>query len=106
MLTSAYKSAGWDKRKGRPETGPHTLGKAVDIRRHALQNRFKIVSALLQVSFKRISIAESFTHAILPLYISKHDLVILKTTEPKKKGSVALSSLQINKIIVFSGIKI
>lgn len=63
VLTSAYKSAGWDKRKGRPETRPHALGKAMDIRRHSLQNRFKIVNALLQISFKRMDIAESFTHA-------------------------------------------
>lgn len=63
MLTSAYRSATFDKSKGRSGTGAHTLGKAVDIRCYSLQSRFKIVSALLQAGFKRIGIAENFIHA-------------------------------------------
>lgn len=63
LLISAYRSINWDKSKGRSGTGAHTLGKAVDIQCNSLQNRFKIVNALLQAGFKRIGIADSFIHA-------------------------------------------
>lgn len=63
VLTSAYRSADWDKSKGRSGTGAHTLGKAVDIRCDFIQNRFKIVDSLLKAGFNRIGISDSFIHA-------------------------------------------
>lgn len=63
MLTSAYRSPGWDKSKGRSGTGAHTLGQAIDIRCTTSMDRFLVVNALLKAGFKRIGIAKNFIHA-------------------------------------------
>lgn len=63
VLNSAYRTPAWDKSKGRSGTGAHTLGCAVDIRCRSLDNRYKIVSALIQAGFRRIGIADEYIHA-------------------------------------------
>lgn len=42
--------------------GPHTTGRAVDIRTPSSRARFFIIQALLAEGFHRIGIAESFVH--------------------------------------------
>ena len=63
VLNSAYRTPVWDKSRGRSGTGAHTLGCAVDIRCRTLDNRYKIVAALIQAGFRRIGIAEEYIHA-------------------------------------------
>ena len=63
VLNCAYRSVAWDKAKGRSGNSAHTRGLAVDIRCNTSANRFKIVSALLSVGFRRIGIGKSFVHA-------------------------------------------
>lgn len=62
VLSSAYRSAAWDKSKGRSGTGAHTLGRAVDIRCND-NTRFIILKALIEAGFRRIGIAKTFIHA-------------------------------------------
>ena len=63
VITSAYRSPDYDRKKGRSGTGAHTLGRAIDIRCHTSGNRFRIVEALIKSGFKRIGIAPGFIHA-------------------------------------------
>ena len=62
VLNSAYRSPKWEKAKGRTGTGAHTRGCAVDIRCRTYQNRFKIITALLEVGFCRIGVAKTYIH--------------------------------------------
>ena len=63
VLNCAYRSVSWDKAKGRSGNSAHTRGLAVDLRCNTSAKRFKIVSALLSVGFRRIGIGKSFVHA-------------------------------------------
>jgi zinc D-Ala-D-Ala carboxypeptidase len=45
------------------ENGPHTSGRAVDIRATDSATRYKIIQALLEVGFTRIGVAKTFIHA-------------------------------------------
>ena len=62
VLNSAYRSPKWEKAKGRTGTGAHTHRCAVDIRCRTYQNRFKIITALLEVGFCRIGVAKTYIH--------------------------------------------
>lgn len=62
VINCAYRSRDWDLRKGRSGNSAHTKGVAVDIRCNASATRFKIVSAALELGFKRIGIGKTFVH--------------------------------------------
>lgn len=76
VLTCAYRSAAYDKAKGRSGNSAHTRGKAVDIRSGSSQTRFKIVEAAIRVGFTRIGIGKTFIHldtdATLPQNVIWH----------------------------------
>lgn len=63
VLNSAYRSAEYDKSKGRSGTGAHTKGYAVDILCNDSTNRFKMINALLAAGFTRIGIGKTYVHA-------------------------------------------
>lgn len=62
IVSSAYRSVAYEKKKGRSGSSRHTLGIAMDIRCYDNAVRFRIVNALLSVGFRRIGIASSFIH--------------------------------------------
>lgn len=62
IVSSAYRSVAYEKKKGRSGTSRHTMGIAMDIRCYDNALRFRIVNALLSVGFRRIGIASSFIH--------------------------------------------
>lgn len=62
IVSSAFRSEEYEKKKGRSGTSRHTLGIAIDIRCYDNALRFRIVNALLSVGFRRIGIASSFIH--------------------------------------------
>lgn len=62
VINSAYRSAAWDKSKGRTGTGAHTKGCAVDIRCNTSESRMKIVKACLAVGFTRVGIGKTYVH--------------------------------------------
>lgn len=62
VLNSAYRTVSYEKKKGRPGTSTHCLGKAVDIRCNTSANRYKIVKAALEVGIPRIGIGKTFVH--------------------------------------------
>lgn len=63
VLSCAYRSAAWDRAKGRSGNSAHTRGLAVDIVCHTSANRYKVVDALLANGFRRIGIGKTFIHA-------------------------------------------
>lgn len=62
VLTSAYRSVAYEKKKGRTGKSAHTKGKAVDIRCSTNANRMKIVRAALSLGICRIGIGKNFIH--------------------------------------------
>ena len=62
VLNSAYRTVEWEKAKGRSGTSSHTIGCAADIKCNNSSDRLKIVSALIEIGFKRIGIYNSFIH--------------------------------------------
>ena len=62
IINSAYRNLAWEKANGRTGTSSHTKGVAVDIKCNCSYERLIIVSALLDVGFKRIGIYDSFIH--------------------------------------------
>lgn len=62
ILNSAYRTVAWEKAMGRDGSSSHTKGVAVDIKCNNSSDRLKIVSALLNVGFKRIGIYDTFIH--------------------------------------------
>ena len=62
VLNCAYRSREWDLARKRTGNSAHTRGMAVDIKCTWSANRYKIISALLAVGFKRIGIAKTFVH--------------------------------------------
>lgn len=61
--TCGYRSKEWDLSKGRSGNGAHPRRRAIDLKATSSYDRFKIVTALLAVGFKRIGIAKTFIHA-------------------------------------------
>lgn len=62
VLNCAYRSAAYDKAKGRNGNSAHTRGKAVDIRCNASTTRWKIVRAAIDAGIRRIGIGSTFVH--------------------------------------------
>lgn len=63
VINSAYRTKAYDESKGRSGNSAHTKGMAIDIRCNTSQNRYRIISALLSVGFKRIGVGQGFIHA-------------------------------------------
>lgn len=65
IIESGFRTPEHNKEVGGVENSAHTKGLAVDLRCNNSVNRFKIVSALLNVGFKRIGISykRNFIHA-------------------------------------------
>ena len=63
VINCAYRSAEWDKKKGRSGNSAHTKGVALDIRCNSSANRMKIVSAMVEAGCRRIGIGNGFIHA-------------------------------------------
>ena len=61
-ITSAYRSPGYERSKGRKGDSSHCNGLAVDISAIDSHIRYKIVSAALQAGFPRIGIGKNFVH--------------------------------------------
>lgn len=60
--TSAYRTQGYERSKGRKGDSAHCKGLAVDISTIDSHVRFKVVQAALQVGFTRIGIGKRFVH--------------------------------------------
>lgn len=61
-LNSAYRTVAWEKAMRRKGTSSHTKGVAVDIKCDNDADRLKMISALLDVGFRRIGIYDTFLH--------------------------------------------
>lgn len=62
VLSCAYRSADWDKSKGRSGNSAHTRGLAVDIVCRSSATRYKIVTACIKCGINRIGIGKTFVH--------------------------------------------
>ena len=62
-ITSGYRSPEYETGKGRDPKGPHTTGKAVDLRVRNSNERFLILEALFVVGFRRIGDEIDHIHA-------------------------------------------
>lgn len=62
VLNSAFRTKAHELAHGRTGTGAHTSGCAVDIRCNSDENRYKIITALLEVGFNRIGIGKTYIH--------------------------------------------
>lgn len=62
VLSSAYRSPDFERKKGRSGKGAHTEGRAFDIRCSDSSKRWCIVFGALAAGFKRIGIAKNFIH--------------------------------------------
>lgn len=63
VINSAYRTVEHEKARKRAGTSAHTLGRAIDIQCQNESNRFKILTALLDVGFTRIGVYDTFIHA-------------------------------------------
>lgn len=62
VISCAYRSVEWDKKKGRSGKGAHPQRKAVDIIANADATRMKILKAAIECGVRRIGIAKTFIH--------------------------------------------
>lgn len=62
VITSAYRSVAYEKKKGRSGNSAHTRGVAVDIRCNSSSNRFKITKAAMDLKIRRIGFGNGFIH--------------------------------------------
>jgi uncharacterized protein YcbK (DUF882 family) len=65
VITSGYRTQKHNKAVGGVEGSAHTKGLAADIRVLSGITRFKIISSLIKVGFKRIGVAKGFIHCDL-----------------------------------------
>lgn len=63
IINSAYRSPEYEVSMGRVGTSSHCKGMAVDIRCTNINNRLRLVRALLMAGFIRIGISEVYVHA-------------------------------------------
>lgn len=62
VLSSAYRSPDYERKKGRSGKGAHTEGRAFDILCNSSSVRWRIVFGALASGFRRIGIAKTFIH--------------------------------------------
>lgn len=62
ILNSAYRCDSHNAEIGGSQTSSHLYGVAVDIKCTNSHDRYKILTALIQVGFNRIGIAKTFIH--------------------------------------------
>lgn len=62
VLNSAYRSKEYEQSRGRNGSSSHCKGLAVDISCKSSYMRFKVLSALFQVGFRRIGVYPTFIH--------------------------------------------
>ena len=63
VITSGYRSPEYETGKNRNPKGPHTTGRAVDLRCRNSNERFKILQALFYTGFTRIGDEKDHIHA-------------------------------------------
>lgn len=63
IVNSAYRSVQYERSKGRRGTSSHTKGLAVDLKCASSHVRMAMLSALIQVGFRRIGVYPTFIHA-------------------------------------------
>ena len=62
IINSAYRPVAYEKLHGRTGNSIHCQGKALDIRCLTNDMRFRILSALVSIGFRRIGIGSNFIH--------------------------------------------
>lgn len=62
VINSAYRSADWDRRKGRSGNSAHCSGLAVDVRCVTSRQRFEIIYHAIRTGFRRIGVGRNFIH--------------------------------------------
>lgn len=62
VLSSAYRTPDFERKKGRSGKGAHTEGRAFDILCRSSNFRWRIVFSALAAGFQRIGIADTFIH--------------------------------------------
>lgn len=62
LLSSAYRSSEWDRKKGRSGDGAHTYGIGCDFVCNSPATRRKILKACLECGITRIGVSSSFIH--------------------------------------------
>lgn len=62
ILSSAYRSPEYEKKKGRSGSGAHTEGCAFDVRCCDSRSRWLVVFGAIVAGFTRIGIAKNFVH--------------------------------------------
>lgn len=65
IITSAYRSKEYERKKGRTGTSSHCKGVAVDLHCGSAHVRYRMLYSLVVAGFKRIGIYENFIHADL-----------------------------------------
>jgi len=65
VITSGYRCPKHNKELGGVPDSAHIKGLAADIKTNNSRDRFKIISALLQVGFNRIGVGKDFIHVDL-----------------------------------------
>ena len=77
-LNSAYRCQSYNKKVGGVKDSAHTKGLAVEIAAPDDCTRFSIVSALLEVGFKRVLLYDTFIHCDIDLDKPNPILKIMK----------------------------
>lgn len=62
IITSAYRSQGYERSKGRKGSSSHCKGLAVDVSAVNSHLRFKIVAGCILAGFPRLGIGKTFIH--------------------------------------------
>lgn len=62
LISSAYRSSEWDRKKGRSGDGAHTYGVACDFVCNSSATRSKILKACHELGITRIGVSGSFIH--------------------------------------------
>jgi len=61
-VTSGYRTEAHNKKVGGVKSSSHLKGLAIDVACVKSDNRFKMLTALLEVGFNRIGVASTFIH--------------------------------------------
>lgn len=81
-ITSAYRSQGYERSKGRKGSSSHCKGLAVDVSAVNSHLRFKIVAGCILAGFPRLGIGKTFIH--LDIDETKPHPIIFHYYEPQE----------------------